>query len=93
MSWSSFGIQLSYLSKAILAGRLQCKNIGMPPGPSHTPQAKERTALQRMSLTQGKRPEQLPAGKRLMASMAAKGWIAKQPDGRTYRITRLALRS
>ena len=60
----------------------------MPAGPSHIPQAKERTALQKMSPTRGIRPEQLhPAGKQLIASMVAKGWIEKQPDGRTYCIT------
>ena len=59
----------------------------MPAGPSHIPQAKERAALQKMSPTRGMRPEQLPAGHHLMASMVAKGWIEKQPDGRTYCIT------
>jgi predicted transcriptional regulator len=34
------------------------------------------------------RLEQLhPAGKQLIASMVVKGWIEKQPDGRTYCIT------
>jgi hypothetical protein len=43
-------------------------------GPSHIPQAKERAALQTMSLTRGIHPEQLhPAGKQMIASMAAKG--------------------
>jgi hypothetical protein len=60
----------------------------MPAGPSHIPQAKERAALQRMSPTRGIRPEQLhPAGKQMIAGMVAKGWITKQPDGRTYCIT------
>ena len=54
----------------------------MPAGPSHIPQAKERAALQKMNITRGIRPEQLhPAGKQMIA---AKGWIEKQPDGRTY---------
>ncbi len=57
----------------------------MPPPPPHIPQANERAVLQKLSLTRGLPPEQLyPAGKGLIASMAAKGWIQKQPDGRTY---------
>jgi len=28
-----------------------------------------------------------PAGKQIIAVMLAKGWIEKQPDGRTYCIT------
>jgi len=41
--------------------------------------------LQKLSLTRGLPPEKLfPAGKQLIASMLAKGWIRKQPDGRTY---------
>ena len=60
----------------------------MPAGPRHIPQAKERAALQKMSPTRGIPPEQLhPAGKQMIASMVAKGWIKKQPDGRTYCIT------
>ena len=59
----------------------------MPVGPRHIPQSTERTALQKMNLTRGVRPEHLPAGKNMMSSMAAKGWIEKQPDGRTYCIT------
>ena len=60
----------------------------MPAGPSHIPQAKERAALQKMNITRGIPPEQLHlAGKQMIASMVAKGWIEKQPDGRTYCIT------
>jgi hypothetical protein len=59
----------------------------VPPRPPHIPNAAERTALQRMSFTRGLRPEQLPAGKIAIAGMLAKGWIEKQPDGRTYCIT------
>jgi hypothetical protein len=59
----------------------------MPPRPPHIPNANERTALQRMSFTRGLRPEHLPAGKVAIAGMLAKGWIEKQPDGRTYCIT------
>jgi hypothetical protein len=40
-----------------------------------------------MSFTRGLRPEQLPAGKIAIAGMLAKGWIEKQPDGRTNCIT------
>jgi predicted transcriptional regulator len=41
-----------------------------------------------MSFTRGIRPEQMhPAGKQIIAGMLAKGWIEKQPDGRTYCIT------
>jgi hypothetical protein len=57
----------------------------VPPPPPHIPQANERAVLQKLSLTQGRPPEHLyPAGKVLIANMVAKGWIKKQPDGRTY---------
>ena len=59
----------------------------MPPRPSHIPHSNERSVLQKMSLTRGMRPEQLPAGRNMIASMVAKGWVEKQPDGRTYCIT------
>ena len=60
----------------------------MPARPSHIPHATERTALQKMSLTRGLPPEKMyPAGKQIIAGMLAKGWIEKQPDGRTYCIT------
>jgi hypothetical protein len=60
----------------------------MPPRPRHIPHNAERTVLQKMSLTRGLTVERLhPAGKRTVAGMVAKGWIAKQPDGRTYCIT------
>ena len=51
----------------------------------HIPQANERTVLQKLSLTRGLPVEKLyPAGKVLITSMAAKGWIKKEADGRTY---------
>ena len=50
----------------------------MPTGRSHIPQAEERTVLQKMSLTRGIRPEQLPAGKLMIATIVAKRWIEKQ---------------
>jgi hypothetical protein len=60
----------------------------MPARPSHIPHATERTVLQKMSLTRGIPPEQMhPAGKKIISGMLAKGWIEKQPDGRTYCIT------
>lgn len=60
----------------------------MPARPRHIPHATERTALQKMSPTRGVRPEQMhPAGKQIISGMLAKGWIEKQPDGRTYCIT------
>ena len=60
----------------------------MPARPSHIPHATERTTLQKMSLTRGLRPGQLhPAGAQSIAGMLRKGWIEKQPDGRTYCIT------
>jgi predicted transcriptional regulator len=38
-----------------------------------------------LTLTRGLSQDQLyPAGKQLIDSMVAKGWIVKQPDGRTY---------
>ncbi len=60
----------------------------MPARPSYLPHATERTALQKMSPTKGLLTEQLhPAGKLTIAGMLKKGWIEKQPDGRTYCIT------
>jgi hypothetical protein len=60
----------------------------MPAGPNHIPQTKERTLLQKMRPTRGLRPEQMhPAGKQMIATMVAKGWIKKQSDGLTYCIT------
>ena len=55
----------------------------MPAPPLHIPRADERTVLQKLSLTSGLPPEKL-AGRKLIAKMLAKGWIRKQPDGRTY---------
>lgn len=55
----------------------------MPAPPPHIPRANERTVLQKLSLTSGLPPEKL-AGKKLISNMLAKGWIRKQPDGRTY---------
>jgi predicted transcriptional regulator len=55
---------------------------------AHIPHNVERTALQKMSPTRGLTAEQLfPAGSQTIAGMVAKGWIKKQPDGRTYCIT------
>lgn len=60
----------------------------MPPRSPHIPHATERAALQKMSPTRGRPLEQLhPAGRIIIARMLAKGWIEKQPDGRTYCIT------
>ena len=60
----------------------------MPPRPKHIPHNIERTIMQKMSPTRGLTYERLqPAGKRAVAGMVAKGWIEKQPDGRTYCIT------
>jgi hypothetical protein len=60
----------------------------MPPRAAHIPHSLERTVLQKMSLTRGLAPDRLqPAGTRVFEGMLAKGWIEKQPDGRTYCIT------
>ena len=57
----------------------------MPPSPPHIPQSNERAVLQKLGLGKALPLEQLyPAGKQLIASMVAKGWIKKQADGRTY---------
>lgn len=57
----------------------------MPPSPPHIPQSNERAVLQKLGLSKALRLEQLyPAGRQLIASMVAKGWIEKQADGRTY---------
>jgi predicted transcriptional regulator len=60
----------------------------MPARPSHIPQNTERTALQKMSIIRGLSLQHLhPAGKRTISVMVEKGWIERQPDGRTYCIT------
>ena len=60
----------------------------MPARASHIPHNTERTALQKMSVVRGLSLEHLhPAGKRTISGMVAKGWIERQPDGRTYCIT------
>ena len=57
----------------------------VPVPPPHIPRANERTVLQKLTLTRGLSLYQLyPAGRLLIASMVAKGWIELQPDGRTY---------
>jgi len=57
----------------------------VPAPPPHIPRANERTVLQKLTLTHGLALEQLyPAGRQLIASMVAKGWIKKQANGRTY---------
>ena len=62
----------------------------MPARPSHIPHATERSVLQKMSRTRGLPLERLfPAGKQMIVRMQAKGWIEKQPDGRTYCITQV----
>jgi len=67
---------------------LKGKEQMMPPPPRRIPLANERTVLQKMSLTRGLPPEQPHhASDRLLATLAAKGWIERQPDGRTYCIT------
>ena len=53
----------------------------MPPRPSHLPHNLERTALQKMSATQGLPLAQLhPAGEKTVARMVAKGWVEKLVD-------------
>ena len=62
----------------------------MGPRPSHLPHNRERSALQKMSATQGLPLAQLhPAGEVTIAGMVAKGWIEMQVDdaGATFRIT------
>jgi DNA-binding IclR family transcriptional regulator len=60
----------------------------MPRRPNHIPHNLERSALQQMSNTEGLPQERLhPARGRTIAGMVEKGWIEKQPDGRTYCIT------
>ena len=60
----------------------------MAPRPAHIPHSVQRAALQKMSPTRGLTAERLyPTGSQTIAGMVAKGWIEKQPDGRTYCIT------
>ena len=60
----------------------------MPTRPNHIPHNIERSALQKMSSTEGLSEERLhPAGARTIAGMIAKGWITRQSDDRTYCIT------
>lgn len=57
----------------------------MPTPPPYIPRSNERAVLQKLTLTRGLSLEQLyPAGRLLIKSMVAKGWIEKQPHGRTY---------
>ena len=57
----------------------------MPAPPPHIPRANVRNVLQKLTLARGLSLQQLyPAGRLLINSMVAKGWIEKQPDGRTY---------
>jgi hypothetical protein len=57
----------------------------VPAPPPHIPRANERTVLQKLGLTRGVSLEQLyPAGRLLINSMVAKGWIGKQSGGPTY---------
>jgi hypothetical protein len=58
----------------------------VPAPPPHIPRANERAVLmQKLTLTRGLSLYQLyPAGRLLIASMMAKGWIKLQPDGQTY---------
>ena len=56
--------------------------------PGHIPHNVERSALQKMSATEGLTQDRLhPAGGRTIAGMIAKGWIERQADHRTYCIT------
>ena len=63
----------------------------MPTRPNHIPHNVERSALQKMSATEGLPEERLhPARGRTIAGMVAKGWIEPQLDPRVgvrYRIT------
>ena len=59
----------------------------MPQRPPHIPNVIERSILQRMSFTRGIPPEQMRAGEKVIFRLLAKGWIEKQPDGRTFCIT------
>jgi hypothetical protein len=63
----------------------------MPRRPNHIPDNVERSALQKMSATEGLPEERLhPARGRTIAGMVAKGWIEGQLDpsvGLQYRIT------
>jgi hypothetical protein len=63
----------------------------MPSRPSHLPHNLERSALQKMSASQGLTLSELhPAGRSTIAGMLAKGWIMKQKvaiRGASYLIT------
>ncbi len=57
----------------------------MPSPPPHIPRSNERTVLQKLNRSHGLTLYQLyPAGRLLLNSMLAKGWIELQPDGKTY---------
>lgn len=58
---------------------------GLPAPPPHIPRSNERTVLQKLTRTQGLTLNELyPAGRLLLNNMLAKGWIERQPDGKTY---------
>ena len=53
------------------------------PAPPHIPRANERSVLQKLTLTRGLSLQQLyPAGRLLINSMLAKGWINSLMDER-----------
>jgi hypothetical protein len=57
----------------------------VPAPPPHIPRSNERTVLQKLTGSDGLSLYQLyPAGRLLLNSMVAKGWIELKPDGKTY---------
>jgi hypothetical protein len=67
------------------AGRAHPGEFDVSAPPPHIPRANERTVLQKLTFSRGLTLSQLyPAGRILIASMVAKGWIERQPDGKTY---------
>lgn len=53
----------------------------MPAWPSHIPDARERSTLQKMSPREGLSFEKMhPAGRHTVAGMLAKGWIDRRSD-------------
>jgi hypothetical protein len=64
----------------------------LPPRPAHIPHNIERTSLQRIARG-GWFPATslLPAQRRTISKMLAKGWIERRSDGALYQITAAGL--
>jgi hypothetical protein len=56
----------------------------VPAPPPHIPRANEQRTAEVDPHSRPSLQQLYPAGRLLIINMVAKGWIEKQPDGRTY---------